>query len=298
MEGMMQKTGIFLILILLFSCQKHERMNSPTQGEITVFTDEAFYPLVIQWAEVFSSIYTEAKVKVQIVPQEYAIQKLLNLETPLIFVSRTLDEHEQAFIKRKLHIARQHFVAKDAICLLIHPKNTDSLLTQKKLQAIFHNQYDVKITPVFAQNHSSNLQWIADKFLKINTKACYALPSHQKVIDFVSKNPQAMGVIGMSWLSDFRDNTQQKAVLQNVKMASISTPKDSSIFYQPYQSQIATNQYPLSRQIFAIHTEPKVGLATGFVSFILSEKGQRIVLKSGLVPANMPSREIDVYKNQ
>jgi phosphate transport system substrate-binding protein len=38
------------------------------------------------------------------------------------------------------------------------------------------------------------------------------------------------------------------------------------------------------------------GLGSGFVSFVAGEKGQRIILKSGLVPATMPIRIIQTKK--
>jgi phosphate transport system substrate-binding protein len=43
--------------------------------------------------------------------------------------------------------------------------------------------------------------------------------------------------------------------------------------------------------------ESFTGLGSGFVSFVSGEKGQRIILKSGLVPATMPIRIIQV-KNE
>jgi len=38
------------------------------------------------------------------------------------------------------------------------------------------------------------------------------------------------------------------------------------------------------------------GLGSGFISFVAGEKGQRIILKSGLVPATMPIRLVKVKK--
>jgi phosphate transport system substrate-binding protein len=43
--------------------------------------------------------------------------------------------------------------------------------------------------------------------------------------------------------------------------------------------------------------EPYSGLGTGFVSFVAGDQGQRIILKSGLVPATMPVRLIQVKKD-
>jgi phosphate transport system substrate-binding protein len=37
-----------------------------------------------------------------------------------------------------------------------------------------------------------------------------------------------------------------------------------------------------------------MGLSTGFLSFMAGDKGQRIVLKSGLMPAQKPVRMIEL----
>ena len=61
---------------------------------------------------------------------------------------------------------------------------------------------------------------------------------------------------------------------------------------KPFQAYVALKQYPLYRKINIINPEGRYGLGTGFASFINSDKGQRIILKSGLVPANVPVRII------
>jgi phosphate transport system substrate-binding protein len=63
---------------------------------------------------------------------------------------------------------------------------------------------------------------------------------------------------------------------------------------KPYQAYIALKQYPLWRTVQITLREPRVGLGTGFASFVASDKGQRIVLKSGLVPATAPVRIIEL----
>ncbi len=57
---------------------------------------------------------------------------------------------------------------------------------------------------------------------------------------------------------------------------------------------MAQGKYPLIRDVVMIGREARSGLASGFMAFVASDKGQRIVLKSGLVPATMPIRIIEV----
>ena len=46
--------------------------------------------------------------------------------------------------------------------------------------------------------------------------------------------------------------------------------------------------YPLARPIYVLLNDPRNALPWGFASFLTSDRGQRIILKSGL----------DVYKRQ
>jgi phosphate transport system substrate-binding protein len=66
--------------------------------------------------------------------------------------------------------------------------------------------------------------------------------------------------------------------------------------YQPYQAYLAQEVYPLTRYVYTISTEPRSGLVTGFSSFVNGPVGQKIFLKSGLVPARNPIRIVKFSK--
>ncbi len=55
--------------------------------------------------------------------------------------------------------------------------------------------------------------------------------------------------------------------------------------------------YPLYREVYIISKEAYTGLGTGFTAFVASERGQRIVLKLGLVPATMPVRLVELIND-
>ena len=80
---------------------------------------------------------------------------------------------------------------------------------------------------------------------------------------------------------------------------SVSTedPAIPSESYKPYQAYIALGQYPLCRDVFAVMNDPRGGVASGFYTFLCSDRGQRIILKSGLVPATQPLRIVNTKTN-
>jgi phosphate transport system substrate-binding protein len=115
------------------------------------------------------------------------------------------------------------------------------------------------------------------------------------VVDFIAENPDAIGLIGVSWISDSRD-AKSLSFYKKIKVAAISAEdiatKDNS--YQPFQAYIATGKYPLTRFIYMILSEPRAGLGTGFTSFVASDKGQRIILKTGVLPYTQTVRIVNV----
>jgi phosphate transport system substrate-binding protein len=50
------------------------------------------------------------------------------------------------------------------------------------------------------------------------------------------------------------------------------------------------------RNLYLVNCEGGPGPGTGFTSFVAGERGQRIVLKSGLLPDSIPSREVIIRK--
>jgi phosphate transport system substrate-binding protein len=67
-------------------------------------------------------------------------------------------------------------------------------------------------------------------------------------------------------------------------------------YYRPYQGSIYDKSYPFVREIYLISRETFAGLGSGFIHWACAEKGQLIVKKSGLVPATMPIRLVQIRK--
>jgi phosphate transport system substrate-binding protein len=126
----------------------------------------------------------------------------------------------------------------------------------------------------------------------------FALDSPEEVVDYISKNKSSIGVLGMSWINSL-DRIKTQDFYEHIGLIAISNPAyELGGYFLPDQTSIGDKSYPLSRTIMGISREARVGLGTGFISFMASERGQRIILKSGLLPYNMPSRDLIIYDNE
>ena len=299
-----------ILLVFIFSCAEPgaKFTDTPTSGNIKIAVDNSYEPIIDAEIYTFEAFYKKAKINAKYAQESEVFDLLMNDSVRLIICNREFNKDEKAnFSARKLK-PRITKIAYDALAIIVHPNNLDTLISMEQLNLIFNEKISSwkninpksdlgKIKIVFDNTESSNARWMREKFL--NDKAlpenCYAASSHAEVIDYVSKNKNAIGMIGVNWVSD-KDDTLTMSFLKKINMVSLSQKTNASIdeYYKPYQAYIKLNQYPLTRNVYIISREARAGLGTGFASFVAGIKGQQILLKSGMVPAKMPARIIQM----
>lgn len=281
------------------------QQDTATTGTIGISVDETLQPIIESQVNTFEGIYRYAKLNTAYKAEGKVLTDLLDDSTRIAIVSRRLNEQEMEVFERRKITPRYTRIAIDAVALIVNNKNQDTLLTVNNLRDILTGKIkswdqlnpDSKlrdIAIVFDNNNSSTARYVRDTVM-----AGQPLPpnasasnSHPALIDYVAKNENAIGVIGVNWISD-RDDTTSLSFLNQVKVVGLSAeenPVTTDSYFQPYQAYIAQGEYPLRRYWYIISTEGRAGLGTGFASYVASDRGQRIILKSGLVPATMPVR--------
>jgi phosphate transport system substrate-binding protein len=303
----------FLLAIVLFlSCREKDKygkvVDTPTTGEITIVADESLRPIVEAEVETFNALHKNANVKVIYLPEAEAITAMLKEDSlKLAIVTRKLTTDERKYLMDKNKVrAREEDMAVSGIALIVNPANPDSLLSIADLKSMLmgriKNWKDIGAHPknnngikiVFDNPNSGLIRQLRDSVAKVDSlpNTCFAVNDNRAVVDYVSKNKNALGLIGLEWISD-RDDTTTHGFLNKVKIVALA---GDSAHFQPYQAYLALKYYPLRRTITVINREGRTGLGTGFAAFFGSERGQRIVLKSGLVPVTMPLRILNVHK--
>lgn len=111
-------------------------------------------------------------------------------------------------------------------------------------------------------------------------------------MDYVSQNENALGLIGLEWISD-KDDSTSNSFMKRIRVMSVA---GDSTHFKPYQAYLALKYYPLARKVTILSREARSGLGSGFMAFVASERGQRIVLKAGLVPVTMPLRVVEINR--
>ncbi len=293
------------------SCQERDKngkiVDTPTSGQLKIAVDESLRPLLEAEVDTFMSLYQYASVQSRYGSEADAIDALLKDSVKLAIITRKLTKEEsEALAKMKIY-PRQTKVAKDGIAIILNKTNGDSLIQFDQFKEIISgkitqwNQLDPKsnlgvLEVVFDHPQSGIIRFLKDSVFKMEhlPKNFYGVNSNKEVVDYVSKKPNAIGLIGVSWISD-RDDSTTNQFLQSIRVAHVSRSGEA---VQPYQAYIANGQYPLRRDVYMISREFRAGLGLGFTSFVAGEKGQRIVLKLGMVPATLPVRLVEITKKK
>lgn len=296
--------------------------DTPTSGTVAVSVDETFAPILQAQVDTFAKLYPNAHVKMNFQPEEKVMLDLINDNIKVAVVSRELNAAEQADFVKQTIVPRTTRIGIDGLAIVLNRANPDSLLTVAQLAGIFTgktanwSQVSGKkglaaINVVFDANRSSTTRFVLDSVTRGTalTKRAFAATSNPALLDYVASHPNAIGVVGVNWISD-RDDPAAMKFLNKVRVASITARPNPTTndFIQPYQAYLAEKtpeqlaehaelqNYPLRRSLYVISREARAGLGTGFASFIAGKNGQLIFQKSGLLPAQMQARIITTPK--
>jgi phosphate transport system substrate-binding protein len=290
-----------LLLFFCFGCNGSDSPDdTPTYGQISISVDETFKPLIDSEIFTFEGIYNYADVDVSYKTEMEAFNDLMNDTIRLIIVPRQLNKDELKEFEKWEIVPKVTKIAYDAVALIGSKDLKDSTLTLNEIKTLLSDGSvssfkNVKV--VFDNNNSSTINFLKEKTgAKQLSSNCYALTSNNAVLDYIAKEKNCIGVIGVNWISD-RDDTTNLSFLNSVRVMEVSANENSE-YFKPYQAYIAQKIYPLWREVYVISKEAYTGLGTGLTAFIASERGQRIVLKFGLVPATMPVRLVELINEE
>ena len=279
-------------------------------GTITVASDESMKPMVDQICQAYSGISEDAHFNIVYKPEREAINLLLNDKARVVFTARELSLIEQKKLKERGIRYNPQPIATDGVALITNKQNTDSLITLSELTDIFSGKIKLwselknrkqvgKIVLVFDNANASNLDYIIQKFgvkdaSKINISAAGSNPG---VIEYVRQNPNAIGFIGVNWISDGESllSINMAKGLRVMGVAEKENPirKD---YFQPSQRSLGLQDYPLRRKVYAISQEMYAGLGSGLVNYITRDTGALLIEKCGLWPTVPFNREITIKK--
>jgi phosphate transport system substrate-binding protein len=286
---------LFLIVCaILAGCESSNKKtiyDSPTEGTIYISVDESFEPVISEQIKVYESSYPGTKIIASYKSEADCFRDLQQDSTRMIIVAKGLTQEEEKFFESKLSYHPDYdILAYDAVSVIVNINAKDSVFTIQQLQDLLSGKDSSKNVVVDGNNATSTVRYLLDSVLhgKNFSNRVMAANGSKAVVDYISKNDNAVGFVGSSWVTNEQD-PEQLAYRDKIKFALLECKKncDSGSFAKPSQATITYAQYPLVRPLYYILKENSTGLGTGFTNYLNLERGQLVFRRSFLVPGKM-----------
>jgi phosphate transport system substrate-binding protein len=291
--------GLILVSVcaLLAMCnqkvQENENNESILKGSATVLVDETLLPIMEDQVAVFESSY-DAKVKLVPKSESEIISSLVNEKSGIVVLTRILTEEENKIFQQKKINPKITKFATDAIAFISHKSINDTLVDLKNVIEFMQGKTSTGIKGLVFDNPNSSTVRYMNELAGIKStpeNGVYSFKTNEEVIKFVAQNEGVIGILGINWLSQPMPAMQKYVDKVNIlSVKGLSSQK----YYAPSQNNIAEGTYPLARDLFIVNCQGYTGLGMGFASFVAGDIGQRIILKSGLLPTMIPGRKIKI----
>ena len=284
---------VLCLLFLAIDCKSYKEKedalpDNRNKGTINVSADESFKPVIDEMVQVYEANHPGTRIIVQYKPEAECLKDMLTDSIRLIIVTRHYNMEEKDLMVDSMKVSpRSMVIARDGIAVIVNPKAPDSLFRMSDIKAILTGKVKKNLIPVFdGLKATSTVRFIIDSILRGDTLTSRAMAarSSEAVLDYVAKNREAIGFIGISWIGNPED-TSQLSFLKKVKVASIECTDIPDAYVKAFQANIYIKRYPMVRDLVYILKENYKGLGTGFANFMSGEIGQLIVRRAYLAPA-------------
>lgn len=286
-------------LSLLISCKKENKeavtevKEAYDRGTVEMYVESSVYPIVEDINEVFKTYYTNADIKLKMLSQNEILNSVYKDSGRLAILPKSFTAKELEVFKGRV-VPKVTPIAKDAVLFITQKNATDTLIKYQDVIDVFKGTKKSEKVFVFHDANSTIVSSIMkDAGVSSISKNVYYAKTVEEIVSYIDKNKNAVGVVGINWMLQ-----PDAKIKEGVKQLRSMLVYNDSLknYYAPSQSTIADNTYPLIRTINIIDVQGKTGLGTGFASFAASDKGQRIILKAGLMPITLPKREINIVE--
>ncbi len=282
-----------LFLLSFGGCSKSakEAESTPTSGSLAAYAAPSIATVVQAGADEFNRLYSKANVNVYSLDSRAIVDSMIYRRTDIGYFDRNLSEAESlAIVQSRRHVYR--FLLGSTIATwIVHPSNEvselDSLQILDILTGKITNWHDVGgsddeidvILPPLGDG-----AWIALKEFfgdALGEVEAHYWPSDSAVVAEVANDPGGLGFVGRTIYDKrikrirWRDPLLADAVPANI-------------------GALQEGKYPFRVRLCYYTIADKTDLASGFLSFLASNAGQRLIADNGFLPEMIPVRIVNL----
>ena len=274
MESKMFKKSMLIVAAIALAIVGF--MGFMSSEKITIKGSDTIVILSQRWAERFMAANPDVSIQVTGGGSGTGISALINGTTDICNASRPMKKSEIQKLKERFgSMGIEIPCAKDGITIYLNPANKVSNLTMDQLKKIYTGVItnwkevggnDARIITYSRENNSGTYVFFKDNVLNglDYSASCQNLPGTAAVVNAVSKDKNGIGYGGHGYSS-------------GVKMSKVNG-------VEPTASTIASNKYPISRNLYMYVRNRPSGAMKKFIDWTLSAEGQKVVNEVGYFP--------------
>jgi phosphate transport system substrate-binding protein len=262
--------------------------DSTTSGRISIVCAPETHELILSERSAFAGLYPRATIEVRTGTSREAVAALFGARCDLVAIARELDADERrAEVEHRLPLVGYRF-ARDAVVMIVNEGNPVENLALEDVRRIYEGRTtnwsevgggNLAVVPVIQPPESDITQFFSHQVMgedPIRAPVVYAA-SDSEVVARVKRDARAIGFVTLSGASE---------APQVLRLASLT----GLPYWKPDLEAVYRGDYPLTRFLNLYVREQGPRLANGFITYVTSHEGQRLVRDSGLVPTSVPVR--------
>lgn len=249
-------------------------------GSINVEGSDTLVNVAQSWAEAFQTENPGVMISVKGGGSGTGIAALINGTVDFANASRAIKDEETADAEAKGIDPVEHKVAVDGIGVVVNPANGVNGLSMDQLGKIYRGEItnwkdvggnDAAIVLLSRDSSSGTYEYFKEEVVAAEdenaeyAKEAKLLASTQAIVDETKNNPNAIGYVGVGYITD----DVKVLEIDGVK-ASVETAMDGS--------------YVLSRDLYMYSNGQPADVMKAYIDWIVSPAGQKIVEEQGFVP--------------
>jgi phosphate transport system substrate-binding protein len=210
------------------------------------------------------------------------IAALLEGTTDIAQSSRSIKMSEKLKLQEAGTAFKEIKIAFDALAVVVNPSNKVSQLTKEQLSDIFTAKIknwkevggeDMPMVVYSRESSSGTFEFFKEHVMNNKSYAatCLMMPATGAIIQSVSQTKGAIGYVGLAYVE------------KEVKALKVSYDKGKT-FIGPSMETAKNKTYPVVRPLFYYYPSKFENKVKAFVSYVLSDEGQKTVEEVGYVP--------------
>ena len=289
-ETMNKIACIVLCACLVWSCKEKEPEETYTRGSAHIGTSDAVLDLAAYVAYQYGDIHTSALISVWRHTTQALIDSLANGRVEEVIIDRAFSKEESlAFAQHNLKLYT-YPVAHYPIYLLVPEslavEDIDSIGVRRILegQATSWKEFggaDIPITPYAPLPGEGAWNSFVNFFGELDSVAAVVCSTNARMMELASNDPGAL----LIYSKKPADTIGYKKL--RWAQGELRVPANAKTIME-------SPRWPFMTTFTYATTHMKSDVAAGFLTFIVSNDGQKIVMKEGYRPASVPVRVIQL----